>query len=287
VADGDRGGKIVLTPRRVMDKAAFALALDACASDEARETIEEMILESGVELTADDRAWVGYRERMVTAVVEWMSIRWASNATSAERGKRVKDIVRDLAKGDADPDYKPPWKAKNEHQKQWMAAWVVDQLCAVQRAASAELKAETDAERAAALGPRQDGALEAARYGDFEALREIVSELASKAFGPEYGPRFAEQVNPERAQSSSVLDAYGTQLRLACCDVHDINNLFVDEYGKKKRHHDLVPAVVEVPAMMRDVSEADLENARKKFKPPHYMPIQRVPRGRRKTAPRG
>jgi hypothetical protein len=80
VAEGDRREKI-LTPREVTDKAAFALALDACGDDdEARGTIEEMILESGVEVTADDRAWVGYRERMVAAIVEYMCTRWSSTA---------------------------------------------------------------------------------------------------------------------------------------------------------------------------------------------------------------
>jgi hypothetical protein len=83
-----------------------------------------------------------------------------------------------------------------------MTCWVVDQLCAVERAACEMTEAEGAAAQAAPAAdealdlarPRPDRALDAARHGDFGALREIVSELAGEAFGPEYGARFAASV---------------------------------------------------------------------------------------------
>lgn len=157
------------------------------------------------------------------------------------------------AEGYVSLDWKPPWRARNEREREQMRAWVKRELNRLPDPlelwlASDEYKAGLDARSKQYdawlnnLGPQ----IESAEAGNIEPLRAALPHLA----------KFIHL--PKRRQGERSFPKFKDALRVsaACDDVDRIRALWKQHYGRKNRHAEDGPSAEEIAA---DRWEVDVE----------------------------
>jgi hypothetical protein len=143
------------------------------------------------------------------------------------------------------PDWKPPWSARSELEREQMRTWVNRELNRLpdeleRWRASDEYKTGLDerSKRYDAWLADHGPEIESAEAGNIEPLRAALPHLA-KFLHP-----------PKRRQGERSFPKFKDTLRVsaACDDVDRIRALWKQHYGRKNRHAEDGPSAEEIAA---------------------------------------